>query len=355
MTDAQLPSPPSDYDTGQFRSGKTRRGLYVRASLVIILLAAMAYSGWQFYQQQQQLQTLLMQLQTQQQLLQAQAAQQTQTTTQQLAQMQQAHDDVAGQLATLLERDLRTREDWLVIEAEHLVKLANQQLVFERDVTTAIKALQAADARLRQSQHPAIITLRKAIAEDLNALRNLPVVDTVGISLALSTLTQQVERLPLQIADPVSHAQAPPTTPERKPIENWTELPGAIWQDLKSLVVIRDHAEPVAAMLPPEQRFFLNENLRLQLEQARLAMLTGEDKIFKERIDTALKWTQRYFDSKAKPVQTAVDTLKRLQRENIAPAIPELSRSYQAITQYLQQADRSARRVKPAKNGDTAP
>ncbi|MBI3560859.1 MAG: uroporphyrinogen-III C-methyltransferase [Gammaproteobacteria bacterium] len=336
MTDKSLPSLAPDEISAASRPERGNKALYLGGLLVAV--AALGYGGWEAYLRLRADHRLLLQLQEKQITWEKHNAEQQQTLQQRFQELQQADTDAAQQLALLFEHEQSAGDDWLVLEADHLIEIASQQLTFNHDVVTASKALQSADERLRASQRPAVINVRKAIAEDLQALRNAAGVDTVGIALNLSSLTHDVGRLPLLTPDPAARSQTPTTTaPASHKIETWSQVPAAIWQDLKSLVVIRNHDEPVRALLAPEQRFFLTENLRLQLEQARLALLSGEAPVYKERIDTAIQWVQRYFDKNAKPTQAALDNLKRLAQIDIAPSLPDLSRSYQAIAHYQQQ------------------
>ena len=310
------------------------------AILWLILFAALGYAAYYLYQQQQRVQSQLQQLQEAQQQAANEGASRTQKNQQDLETIRLQHQEMVKNFTALLDQNQTSKEEWRIFEAEHLVKVANQQLSFQHDIGTAVKALQAADDRLKNSSDLGVIAIRKALAEDMRTLRAIPQADIVGISLAISALSQDIDKLPLQTPDPKSREQQNP--PEKAPSNSaeavkWSDLPLAIWQDLKSLVVIRNHEEPVKALLAPEQRFFLTENLRLQLEQARLAMLAGEAAVYKERIDTAQKWTQRYFDTKVKSTQAALATLKNLHSENVAPTLPETSRAYQALQRYQQQ------------------
>ncbi len=355
MTDKQLQSAAADYDTHLHTAkGKLPAVFYLLWILILAVIGITVTAGWKFYQRQQADRAQLKQLVAQQLQSTTTSQEQLQALQQQLAQVQQAHADTVKQLTILQDRERNSREDWLVLEAEHLIKLATQQLSIEHDVPIAIKALQIADERLRRSPHPAIVAVRKAIADDLHALRAVPTVDSVGISLALSTLTDDVAHLPLNIPEPKSHESvATPVTASRR-VEGWAQLPKAIWEDIKSLVVIRNHEEPVKALLAPEQRFFLTENLRLQLEQARLAMLSNEAAVYQERLKTAISWMEKYFDKNAKTTSAALQTLKQLQQQDIAPALPDLTRSYKAIQRYADLQDKSAE-AKSSKGGNATP
>ena len=135
--------------------------------------------------------------------------------------------------------------------------------------------------------------------------------------------------------DPVSKAhEASADLAETKKVTSWKELPAAIWRDLKTLIVIRDHEQPVGPLLSPQQRFFLVENLRLQLEQARLAMLSGQADVYRERIQTASDWINKHFDKEASITRNALETLQQLSHAAIAPELPDISAAYQALQKY---------------------
>jgi uroporphyrin-3 C-methyltransferase len=239
-------------------------------------------------------------------------------------------------LKSLLERNQHLRKDWLVLEAEYLVKLASHRLQLEQDVNTAIVALGAADERLKQTGDPGLIKVRERIANDIQALRDVPQPDVTGISLKLSALYEAVDNLPLSTPDPrnLQQREGAVSLDTMKQTDKWSELPAVIWKDLKSLIVVRHHDKAVEPLLSPEQRFFLIENIRLQLEQARMALLSDESGIYHRRLDKASEWLGRFFDKESTAVGNAIDTLDELNKVKIDPKLPDLSATYKALQEY---------------------
>ena len=304
--------------------------------LVIVIAGAVAtgFFGFHVYTQQSvridELATQQSQLQSQNEKLKSQVSAGIQTLSNQQA-------DLANNIETLRAKNQHLRKDWLILEAEYLLQLANYRLLFERDINTAIVALNSADMRLRDTGDPGVIGVRKVIAEAVQALKQVPQADLAGLSLSLSAINKDIETLPLNTPDPKSKQyELQRENSATQQVQSWSELPAAIWRDLKSLVVIRDHTEAVQPLLAPDQRFFLIENLRLQIEQARLAMLSGQPEVYKERIATAINWIETYFDKTSPHTQTALDTLKQVQASAIAPPLPDISKPYQALEQYRQ-------------------
>jgi uroporphyrin-3 C-methyltransferase len=305
----------------------------------LALLSSLIIAGGIFYLWREHTNALHNQ---QQQLTQLQSVVKDHSETQQ--QFDQAVKEELGKLherqqalkdavTELLKTSRHLRHEWLVAEAEYLVNLAGHRLILARDANTAITALKAADDRLREAGDPSLIVLRKALAEDINTLEAVAMPDTAGLSLKLSTMVQDVEDLPLLTPEPktATKQQIGPTKPS---LENWRELPGAMWEDMKKLVIIRDHQGPIKPLLSPEQHFFLSQNLKLQLEQARLALLNGENAIYHERLDTVQTWLHNWFDLEHNRTVYMLDRIKELQAIDIQPSLPELTRSYQAFQAY---------------------
>ena len=261
---------------------------------------------------------------------------------------------VSEAVAELLKTNRHLRHEWLVAEAEYLVNLASHRLILAQDAKTAITALQAADDRLREAGDPSLIVLRKALAEDINNLQAVSLPDIPGLSLKLNAIVQDVDDLPLLTPEPETAAKRSKGS-VRPPVDNWQELPAAMWEDMKKLIIIRDHQGPIKPLLSPEQHFFLSQNLKLQLEQARLALLTGENEVYHERLDTAQDWIDNWFDPESNRTIYMQEQLKQLNAVNVQPPLPELTRTYQAFQAYHAKQDvEDAMEAAPAEK-ETAP
>ncbi|MEO5702410.1 MAG: uroporphyrinogen-III C-methyltransferase [Gammaproteobacteria bacterium] len=216
-------------------------------------------------------------------------------------------------------------------EAEYLVRSANNHLLLDRDVGTAITALTAADERLRATGDPDVLNIRGLIAKEINALSVLSQTDTPGLALSLSSLIDSVDQLPLT-------AQSSSPTAAKGPAkgEDWRSLPGNIWASLKSLVVVRYENKTTEPLIAPEQRYFLYQNLRLQLEAARLALLRRDAPTFRATLNTAHAWLKTYFDPNAAATRHMLDTLARLSATDISPPLPEISASLKALGELME-------------------
>ncbi len=243
-----------------------------------------------------------------------------------------------NRLAELARERTRDPEDWVLAEANYLITLAGQRLLVAGDVAAAERALLAADRRLAELARPDLTPVRKALKQDLEALRAVPKVDLTGMALSLGEAIASLEKLPLRGV--VRHAGPAPreggeSGAARPPAQDWKSLLRDLWEELKGLVVIRHEQVTDAALLAPERVDFLYQNLRLELEAARLAVLRRDTANLRRSLATAEDILQRFFDPASPAVQELERRLAGMRRQELAPPLPDLSRSRSALREYL--------------------
>lgn len=321
------------------KSAASNAGIYT----LIFFIAIATLGGFYLLWENQQTNTLKQQIIAQgiDEQLTTIKQQQTDITEQNQKQIEDIHafqENLRNNLTNLIRNKQHLRNDWLMAEAEYLVKLANLRLLLEKDVATAIVALKAADARLAEVADPALLSVRKILSKDMQALNSIPTIDLAGLSITLSSLSNNIPNLPLRTPDPKTHK----ITQEEKSsasseVKSIRDLPAAIWKDIKSLVVIRHHEKPLEPLLAPNQHFFLIQNLSLLLEQSRLALLNGHNEIYQERLATAEKWIKQYFDTEHNITRNMLASIDELQKFDIDPTLPDISSTYSAIKKYRTQ------------------
>lgn len=233
-------------------------------------------------------------------------------------------------LEALYQELTRSRDEWALAEVEQVLTLAAQQLQLSGNVRGTLLALQLVEARLGRSDRPQFIPLRKALARDIERLRALPALDVSGISLRLDGVIASVDSLPLAFDE-----RAPADTArDGARIEGGgtlARLGAELWGELKSLVRIRtmDVAEP--PLLAPGHAYFLRENLKLRLLNARLSMLARDQTGYREDLRVAQAWITRYFDIRAKSNANAQAQLKQLAQAVVSIELPVLAESLDAV------------------------
>jgi uncharacterized protein HemX len=224
----------------------------------------------------------------------------------------------------------RSADDRVLSEVEQMLVLASQQLQLAGNVRGALAALQAADQRLARAEKLAATPLRRAITQDMDRLKAVPQLDTVGIAVKLDGLIAQSDGLPLLIAETLPVRVASRT--------RYGEEPGAFvrvardfWEEMKGLVRIRDLETADAPLLAPAQSYFLRENLKLRLLSARVALLARDEPSFREDLKTTQAWITRYFDTRAKPTTAALASLKQISESPVAIGVPDINASLAAV------------------------
>jgi uroporphyrin-III C-methyltransferase len=284
-------------------------------------------------------------------------------------------------LENLYQELSRNRDEWALTEIDQILTLASQQLQLAGNVRGALIALQTADARLGRADRTQFIGIRRVLQKDIERLKSLPVIDTAGLALKLDTLIAQADTLPLMFDErlqaPMRGAtnQKPPapngTAKADNKADNKAEIksdnkadnktdgktdsktegradkaekpaePSALtrlrdeaWTQFRQLVRIRelDGSDPI--LLNPNQSFFLRENLKLRLLNARIALLQRNDAVFRQDIAAAAQWTNKFFDVRSRSGAQALATLTTMSANVGAIELPTLSESLNAVRNY---------------------
>lgn len=233
----------------------------------------------------------------------------------------------------------RNRTEWLLTESEQLLVIANHRLQMARDVRSALSALRAADQQLKLIVNPNMLPVRKELAREIGLLEALEKTDISGLTLRLGTLAESVDRLPLAVDTRWSKDKPSATTEakDRKPADKaepesgWRTALRGVWQDLLSLVRLRTDVETQKPLLPPEQRYFLRENLRLMLYGAQNALLQGSVAVYQQNIKAAGRWVREHFDTNTQAVTAALAEIEKLQSVKLAAELPDISASLETL------------------------
>jgi uroporphyrin-3 C-methyltransferase len=249
-------------------------------------------------------------------------------------------------LETLYQELSRNRDEWQLAEIEQVLAIAQQQLQLSGNVRAALLALQLAESRLSRADRPQFLPVRRALTRDIERLKSLPALDVPGLSLTLDRLVASVDALPLAFDERVERpapAKAGKGASQAAPAaeEGYFERLGSeIWRELRQLVVVRRIDTPEPPLLPPPQAYFLRENLKLKLLNARLALLTRDEAGYREDLRTAQAWIQRYFDAKAKNSQAALAQLKQLSAASVSFEPPSIADSLEAVRGFKSRRER---------------
>jgi len=340
--------------------------------LVILMSGALAYFGWHWQlQQTQQAQTMRQQMQQQSQQL-AAAQQQLvalkQTGEASGAQWQQGLSGLEQRIEQHSRRlrslSTTTRDDWLLAEAEYLLRLANQRLQMERGPQGALALLESADQILLELDDAELFAVRDKLQRDITALKLAPSIDRSGLYLRLAALADEIVALPeVPVIEPdISPEQTnTPVVASTESLSIWQKVKANFFNAMSQLrdqVRIRHHDQPLEPLLPPDGARYLRQNVRFHLEQAQLAMLREETPIYQHSLQQAEYLLRQYFSTQER-AQRIANELKQLQRQTVETQLPSISGSLVALqefTQRLHVLDPAAGtpQLSPASTADTS-
>ena len=233
-------------------------------------------------------------------------------------------------LETLYQELSRNRDEWVMAEIEQILTIASQQLQLTGNVQVALSALQTADARLARSGRPQFLPLRRVFSRDIERLKTAPSLDVPGFAAKLDQLIAGVDSLPL-----VQEARPQATAAAKRDADGlWERLVAEFLGELKQLVRIQNMEGSDPALLSPPQAFFLRENLKLRLLNARLALLARDETTYRSDVNVAASWLARYFDTRSRAAAAMAVSLKQLGSGGIGVSLPTIGESLAAVRGY---------------------
>ncbi|NBX61457.1 MAG: hypothetical protein EBT67_03330 [Betaproteobacteria bacterium] len=242
------------------------------------------------------------------------------------------------QLEDLIQSLSRSRDENLVVDIESALGLAQQQAELTGSVQPMLAALQTAQKRLAKVPQPRLAPVLRAIQHDIERLQSTSTTDIPGLLIRLDELVVLVENLSLLNA--VGHPGRPVQTPPNKPMpawsliwqnKDWSGLGQRIWAEVSGLVRVSRIEQPEAVMLSPEQGFFVRENLKLRLLNARLSLLSRQMPSARNDLALAERELTHFFDLNNRQGQTAKALMKQVQSQVLQTDIPRLDSSLSAL------------------------
>ncbi len=263
-----------------------------------------------------------------------------------------------GQLEELIQSLSRSRDENLLVDVEAAIRVALQQAAITGSAGPLVATLKQADERLARYGQPRLEGVRRAIARDLDRVKAVSVTDISSLSIKLDEAVRMVDELPLLAVasagveprrDAVKPASAagPPaelaksastglgsdmTSWAGRANELWMDAGGRVWSEVKSLVRVSRIDHPDAMLLAPEQSFFLRENLKLRLLNARLALLSRQFDTAQSDLMVAQGALARYFDRSSKRTALAAELVKQVTGQARLVSVPRPDDTLAALT-----------------------
>ena len=330
------------------------KGIWIATLLLAVAGVIGSVYHWQSgLQQQQQLQTIqgdtagaLQRIDaqaTQRRELQRQLDRQNDAALQQQRQLMQRIEalqrQVSSQQKRLLSLSTTDRADWLLAEAEYLMRLANQRLLMGKEVKGAMELLKAADDILVELDDSGLFSVRQILANDMAALRAASGTDLEGLYLQLGAAANQADQLRLLEMPQLQLAEPEALQPEALASISWLQRlqsgVQAAWQRLGSYIQIKPRDAIYKPLLAPEYEAAVRQNLRLMFEQAQMATLAGNQRLYEDSLAKANDWLVNYYTLDKESAAVVIAIVDELRQQQVEIPLPDISASPRALKQYL--------------------
>jgi uroporphyrin-3 C-methyltransferase len=247
------------------------------------------------------------------------------------------------QLEDLIQSLSRSRDENLLVDIEAGLRMAMQQGAITGSTEPLVLALRQSDERLARFSQPRLEGVRRAIARDLDRVKSVGALDIASLTIKLDEVMRMVDDLPLlSVADPkrdlprdagratsaaakpasAASASAPKSGWPAAWGEAWDRLAASAWDEVRALVRVTRIDHPDAALLAPEQAYFLRENLKLKLLNARLALLSRQFPTAQADLQSAQQSLDRYFDRSSRRTAAASELLRQVAMQARQTTLP---------------------------------
>ncbi|NMH59855.1 uroporphyrinogen-III C-methyltransferase [Alteromonas ponticola] len=246
--------------------------------------------------------------------------------------MQQQTESALRQL-----RDLEGKRpsDWLIAEADYLVRMAGRKVWLERDIRTAIMLLVNADKRLKSLSDPSVLPVRALIAEDIQTLQQVNPVSRTSVALAISGLLPQIDKLPL---DTFERPADPTQEDVSGSVDDWKANIKRVWRALvDDFISVKRTDTPVEPLMSEQQQWLNREQLKLALMQAQSAAMGAEHTLYQQSLTNALTLLKQKFDQDDSKVAGMISGLENLQDTDVSKELPNKLAAQAPLESLLEQ------------------
>lgn len=308
--------------------------------ITLLITLGLAGAGYWYYTQQQQNTTTLIEAQ--------------QANTVQLQAILKERDDTRESLQHIVEKNNQLRDtitrledqnkaliqqaeavtqqlnnmegrrpaDWLIAEADYLVRMAGRKLWLENDVRTAVLLLVNADKRLQSLADPSVLPVRAKLAEDIQTLQQMNPVSQSSVALALTGMMAQIDKLALNTFEKPKDTSTEDNELSESP-NDWKQNLSKVWHSLVDNFFTIKHLDgPIEPVMSLEAQFLVKEQLRLQLMHAQSAALKGDTGLYQQSLQYAQTILSQKFNANETSVSTFISAIENLLNTDIAQPIP---------------------------------
>ncbi len=266
-----------------------------------------------------------------------------------------------SQVEDLIQSLSRSRDENVLADVEAGLRVAMQQAALTGSTDPIVVILKQSDERLARYNNPRLERIRRAIARDLDRVRGASAVDVPSLTMRLDEAVRLVDELPLittperataagraaaSAASAAAHLAAtraassasaaasgtPPPAWVASLQHAWEGFSVPFFSELRQAVRVTSIEHPEAALMTPDQSFFLRENVKLRLLNARLSILSRQFDLAQADLQQAQTALDRYFDHSSRRVVAMSDLLRQVSAQARQVSFPRPDDTLAAIS-----------------------
>jgi uroporphyrin-3 C-methyltransferase len=220
---------------------------------------------------------------------------------------------------------------WSRAEAYFLMELAQRRLALDRDIDTAIVALEAADSRLASLRDASLAEVRQQIAREVQALRQVRRPDITGILARLTDAEERAASAPVLGIVAVERTTRATALPDGFLARAWAVVRNTI----AGLVTVRKIDTRGGSIITLEEQSLRRQHLQLLLYSARAAVVRHDSTAYRSALAGARQWLGEFFDLTDPAAAALAKEVQALEPINIDPPLPDVSGSARALQRLL--------------------
>ncbi len=244
--------------------------------------------------------------------------------------MAAAEQGFANSLSQVMNAAPPSEREWKLAEAAYLLRVANHRLLMEQDARSALAMLEAADQILAELDDFTLHVVRAALADEKMALKRVRGADVQGLYLTIEAIKSQLATLPIAVPEYLAEKPETPAAPAEA--DFWQIITDRFFSLFSFREVGREGLRP---LLAPEESVYLEQNIRLTLEQAQLAVLKRHQDVFEASLTNARAWVGAYLAGDSQDVRDFVSAIDELLMVDLEQPLPDISASFTALNDVL--------------------
>ena len=269
-----------------------------------------------------------------------------------------------SQVEDLIQSLSRSRDENVLADVEAGLRVAMQQASLTGSTDPIVTILKQSDERLARYNNPRLERIRRAVARDLDRVRTASAVDVPSLTIRLDEAVRMIDELPLvstperataagraaaasanaapllsrgvasaRAGSAASAASASAVPAWAASLQHaWEGFSGPFFSELRQAVRVTSIEHPEAALMTPDQSFFLRENVKLRLLNARLSILSRQFDLAQADLQQAQTALDRYFDHSSRRVVAVSDLLRQVSTQAKQVSFPRPDDTLAAIS-----------------------